>query len=115
MPAPGPDAAVLIGIDLVKDNARLEAAYDDALGVTAAFNRNILRHVNAIIGADFNLKDWRHVALFNREQSRIEMHLEALHDVTVHWASDFRPVSNGVKKFIPKTAINTPGNASWTC
>ena len=47
---------LLIGIDLVKEPARLEAAYDDALGVTAAFNRNILLHVNSILGTDFNLR-----------------------------------------------------------
>ena len=92
---PGPDAAVLIGIDLVKDSEKLEAAYDDALGVTAAFNRNILRHANEILGADFNLKDWRHLALFNKEQSRIEMHLEALRDVTIHWQGGSRHFPRG--------------------
>jgi L-histidine Nalpha-methyltransferase len=81
--AGGADCSILLGVDLVKDKAMLDAAYDDALGVTAAFNLNILNQVNRLIGADFDVRDWRHVAFFNREQSRIEMHLEARRDVTV--------------------------------
>jgi dimethylhistidine N-methyltransferase len=71
------DGALLLGIDLVKDEATLQAAYDDALGVTAAFNLNLLRHLNALLGADFALRDWKHVACFNARESRVEMHLEA--------------------------------------
>jgi L-histidine Nalpha-methyltransferase len=55
----------------------LVPAYDDALGVTAAFNRNLLLHLNRLIDADFDIADWRHVGLFNHAESRIEMHLEA--------------------------------------
>ena len=69
--------ALLIGVDLVKPTALLEAAYDDELGVTAAFNLNLLKHLNRLLGADFAVRDWRHVALFDAAQSRIEMHLEA--------------------------------------
>ncbi len=79
------DGQLLIGVDLVKDPATLVAAYDDELGVTAAFNRNLLLHVNRLLGCDFALGDWRHVALFDPVQSRIEMHLEALRPVTVSW------------------------------
>ena len=79
------DGGLLIGIDLVKDTAVLEAAYDDGLGVTAAFNLNVLRHVNRILDSDFDVRDWRHVAFFNTAASRIEMHLEARHDVQVRW------------------------------
>jgi dimethylhistidine N-methyltransferase len=79
------DGGLLIGIDLVKDSDVLDAAYDDALGVTAAFNLNLLRHLNVIAGADFDVRQWRHRGRFNAAQSRIEMHLEARHDLTVHW------------------------------
>ena len=102
--------AVLIGIDLVKDPVRLEAAYDDELGVTAAFNRNILRHVNSILGADFAPKDWQHRALFNREQSRIERCIcKRRYDVTVIGMAA-RAASRPVSIFIPRTAINIPNS-----
>ena len=76
---------LLIGVDLVKPSATLQAAYDDALGVTAAFNLNILRQLNRLIGSDFVPTDWRHVGLYNDAQSRIEMHLEARRDIAVRW------------------------------
>jgi len=76
---------LLIGVDLVKDSATLQAAYDDALGVTAAFNLNLLRQLNRLIGSDFRPADWRHVGLYNEAASRVEMHLEARHDVRVRW------------------------------
>jgi L-histidine Nalpha-methyltransferase len=83
--AGSPGGNLLIGVDLVKNRATLEAAYDDALGVTAAFNLNVLRHVNRLIGSDFEVRDWRHVAHFNEAASRIEMHLEARRELTVRW------------------------------
>ena len=79
------DGALLIGIDLVKDSAILDAAYDDAIGVTAAFNLNLLRHLNHLAGADFDVRQWRHRGRFNAAESRIEMHLEARHELTVTW------------------------------
>jgi L-histidine Nalpha-methyltransferase len=79
------DGALLIGVDLRKDTALLEAAYDDAAGVTAAFNLNALTHLNRLIGSNFKPGDWRHRAVFNNPQSRIEMHLEAVRDVQVEW------------------------------
>ena len=94
-PAHGSAKGLLLGIDLVKDTAVLEAAYDDALGVTAAFNKNILRHVNGLLSADFDVRQWRHVALFNTAESRIEMHLEAVCDVAVHWAGQTRRFAAG--------------------
>jgi dimethylhistidine N-methyltransferase len=74
----GRDGGLLIGVDAPKDPARLKAAYDDALGVTAAFNRNVLNHVNALIGSDFDPAAFAHVAFYNASKSRVEMHLEAL-------------------------------------
>jgi len=69
--------AILLGVDLVKDEATLVAAYDDAEGVTAAFNRNLLARLNRELGADFDLDWFAHRAIWNPEQSRIEMHLES--------------------------------------
>jgi len=76
---------LLIGVDLVKPAEILEPAYDDALGVTAAFNKNLLLHINRLIGSDFSVQDWTHQAFFNATLSRIEMHLQAVRDVTVQW------------------------------
>ncbi len=73
-----PGDAFLLGIDLVKDGAELVAAYDDAQGVTAEFNLNVLRVVNRELDADFDLDAFQHVAVYNRRQSRIEMHLRSL-------------------------------------
>lgn len=90
-----PGDGVLIGVDLYKDERRLVAAYDDPLGVTAAFNRNVLRNVNARVGANFALSDWRHVASFDRQASRIQMHLQAERDVEVHWPGGGRAFRAG--------------------
>jgi L-histidine N-alpha-methyltransferase len=75
----------LLGIDLVKPVEILEAAYNDRAGVTAEFNRNILRVINRDLDAAFDLDQFEHVAFFNREQSQIEMHLRArvAHHVTI--------------------------------
>jgi dimethylhistidine N-methyltransferase len=76
---------VLIGVDVVKPKSILEPAYDDSIGVTAAFNLNMLAYVNRLIGANFDVRDWQHRAVFNEVDSRIEMHLVAKRDVQVHW------------------------------
>ena len=79
----GSDGGILIGVDLLKDKASLDAAYDDALGVTAAFNRNVLSVVNRELGADFEESWFEHVALWNAEREWIEMHLLSLRDQVV--------------------------------
>src|SRR5690606_24369879 len=79
-------ASLLLGVDLVKDTEVLRAAYDDALGLTSAFNLNLLRNLNRLLQADFDVRDWSHVAFFNEQQSRMEMHLQARRTVHVHWA-----------------------------
>jgi len=89
------DGGLLIGIDLPKDVDVLEAAYDDAAGVTAAFNRNVLRHVNRLIGSNFDVEQWQHRAFFNQGESRIEMHLEAMADFDVHWPGGGRRFDQG--------------------
>ncbi len=89
------DGGLLIGVDLIKDAAVLDAAYDDAIGVTAAFNLNMLRHLNHLIGADFDVRQWHHVAFFNAEESRVEMHLEARTALTVQWDGGERHFARG--------------------
>jgi L-histidine Nalpha-methyltransferase len=74
---------LLVGMDLVKERATLEAAYNDAAGVTAAFNRNVLRVVNRALGADFRPAAFRHHAFYNAAESRIEMHLVSTQRQTV--------------------------------
>ncbi|HEY1150919.1 MAG TPA: L-histidine N(alpha)-methyltransferase [Pseudoduganella sp.] len=91
----GADGGLLIGVDLVKDHGVLNAAYDDAIGVTAAFNLNMLRHLNHLAGADFDVTMWRHIAFFNAAESRIEMHLEAREAQTVHWNGGERAFARG--------------------
>jgi len=71
------DDRVLLGVDRFKDSATLEAAYDDGAGITAEFNRNVLRVLNRELGADFAVDDYRHRAVFDREHNRIEMRLGA--------------------------------------
>ena len=86
----GGDGGLLIGVDLVKPVAILDAAYNDARGVTATFNLNILDHVNALIGSDFAAENWKHVAFFNAAMARIEMHLEARQGVAARWPGGSR-------------------------
>jgi len=86
---------LLIGVDLVKPKAILEAAYDDSLGVTAAFNRNALSHLNRLIGSDFAPRQWRHVAFYDVARARIEMHLEASEEIAVAWPGGGRRFDAG--------------------
>jgi dimethylhistidine N-methyltransferase len=71
----GRDATFIVGVDLVKKAEVLNAAYNDAAGVTEAFNLNLLARLNRELGADFNLANFEHHAFYNRERNRIEMHL----------------------------------------
>jgi dimethylhistidine N-methyltransferase len=82
----GPGAQLLVGVDLVKPPAELAAAYDDALGVTAAFNKNLLARINRELDGDFDLASFVHRARWNPAESRIEMHLESLCDQVVQAA-----------------------------
>jgi L-histidine N-alpha-methyltransferase len=78
-----PEDTFLLGTDLVKDEATLVAAYDDAQGVTAAFNKNVLTVIDRELGADFDPADFDHLALWDRENEWIEMRLRARRDLTV--------------------------------
>ena len=98
--------ALLLGADLKKSVAVLEAAYDDALGVTAAFNLNVLNHVNRIIDADFKVQDWTHVGRFDEALSRIEMYVQARHDVCVRWP-------DGERRFVRGERIHTENSYKY--
>ncbi|MHB8781323.1 MAG: L-histidine N(alpha)-methyltransferase [Candidatus Geothermincolia bacterium] len=76
----GEGGGLLVGVDLMKDPAVLHAAYNDRRGITAAFNMNLLKRINRELGADFDLRDWRHYAFFNPAETRVEMHLVSLTD-----------------------------------
>ncbi|HET6936015.1 MAG TPA: L-histidine N(alpha)-methyltransferase [Candidatus Angelobacter sp.] len=78
-----PGDALLIGFDMVKDAQVLHAAYNDAAGVTAQFNKNLLARINRELDADFDLDEFNHVAFWNQRASRIEMHLESRVDQSV--------------------------------
>ena len=76
----GKGGGLLIGVDLKKDIPKLEAAYNDAQGITAQFNLNILAHINNRLDADFNPGNFTHVAFYNADKGRIEMHLRSQRD-----------------------------------
>jgi len=79
----GPRGAMLVGVDLKKDPEVLHAAYNDAQGITAEFNLNLLRRINRELAADFDLAHFRHVAFYNAAAGRVEMHLESVRAQTV--------------------------------
>jgi dimethylhistidine N-methyltransferase len=80
-----PRGSLLIGVDLKKNPEVLDAAYNDAAGVTAAFNKNLLRRMNLELGADFDLSSFRHHAFYNQPAERVEMHLVSLRDQCVRF------------------------------
>jgi dimethylhistidine N-methyltransferase len=82
----GQDAMLLIGMDRIKDRARLIAAYDDAAGVTAAFNLNLIERINRELEGDLPVEGFAHRAIWNGRKARIEMHLEAVRPLHFHVA-----------------------------
>jgi dimethylhistidine N-methyltransferase len=100
-------SGLLIGIDLVKAAKTIELAYADDLGVTAAFNLNVLRRINHVLGADFDVRDWQHMARFNEQDSRVEMHLQAKKNLTVSWPGQQRQFKQG-------ETIHTENSYKWT-
>jgi len=90
----GAGGVLLVGVDLKKDKATLDAAYADPRGVTAQFNLNLLHRINRELAADFQVKRFRHRAFYEPIMGRIEMHLESLYSQFVHVAGrrfDFAP------------------------
>ncbi len=106
-----PGGGLLLGVDLVKPIEILEPAYDDALGVTAAFNLNMLRHINTLLGSNFDVRDWQHLAFFNTKLSRIEMHLEAKRSLSVQWSVNGAPCEC---HFASGERIHTENSYKWT-
>jgi L-histidine N-alpha-methyltransferase len=105
----GREGALLLGVDLVKDPARIEAAYDDGAGVSAAFNRNVLRVVNRELDADFEPERFDHVAFFDREHEWVEMRLRAQRRMTVR----VRALGLTVE-FAPREELRTEISAKFT-
>ncbi len=105
--AAGAGGGLLIGVDLVKPAEILEPAYDDALGVTASFNLNMLLNINHLLGSNFAPQDWQHVAFFDTQLSRIEMHLQAKRDLTLVWPCHSRAFKRGED-------IHTENSYKWT-
>jgi L-histidine Nalpha-methyltransferase len=103
----GAGSGLLIGVDLVKPSEILEPAYDDALGVTASFNLNMLLNINHLLGSNFDPQDWQHVAFFDKPLSRIEMHLQAKRDLIVQWPGNSRAFKRGAD-------IHTENSYKWT-
>ena len=101
------NGGLLIGVDLVKDFEVLSRAYNDALGVTAAFNKNILLHLNRLVKTDFNLKYWDHYAIFNEQLARIEMYLRSTRNQVISW-------SGGEKHFNSGALIHTENSYKYT-
>ena len=86
--AVAPNGGLVLGVDRRKDKSVLDAAYNDAAGVTERFNLNMLVRLNRELGCNFNVSRFRHVAFFNETASRIEMHLESTEDQTVCFGSE---------------------------
>lgn len=82
----GPGDRFLLGLDMIKPVEVLEAAYNDGQGITADFNRNILAHINAKLGSDFDPEDFEHLAFYNRKREQVEMHLCARRMLTARVA-----------------------------
>jgi dimethylhistidine N-methyltransferase len=80
----GDGGGLLIGVDLQKDRNVIESAYNDAAGVTAQFNKNLLVRINRELGGDFDLNHWQHHAIYNSTEGRIEIYLLSDHEQTIH-------------------------------
>jgi L-histidine Nalpha-methyltransferase len=117
----GPGARLVIGADRVKDQAVLEAAYDDAAGVTARFNLNLLARLNRECGADFDLGAFRHSARWNPAAERMEMHLISQRDQVVHlagrrlrFAADETIHTENSHKYRPEGFATLCARAGWS-
>jgi L-histidine Nalpha-methyltransferase len=116
--------SLLLGTDLEKPAAQLIAAYDDELGVTAAFNLNLLARVNRELGADFDLRNFAHVAKINHEARSVEMHLESLRrqivsipaaEVDVEFQEGETIWTESSHKYSADEVVETARNAGFRC
>ena len=103
----GNDGVMLVGVDLKKDKAQLDAAYDDAQGITAQFNLNLLARINRELGADFQPQRFAHRAFYDETKGRIEMHLESLY-------SQFVRIAGRRFDFAPGETIHTEISCKYT-
>lgn len=116
----GSNAVMIIGVDLVKNEKILNAAYNDAEGVTAAFNLNLLARINRELGADFDVAAFKHRALYNRERQRIEMHIVSRKKQTVTVSGNRFEFKRGETihtessyKYTPKGFADLARQAGW--
>lgn len=116
----GRGGGLLIGVDLQKDQNVIEAAYNDKDGVTAQFNLNLLTHINREIGANFDLKQWEHTAIYNSEAGRIEMYLISSTDQSVriqgrqfHFRAGEKILTEHSYKHTPEGFINLARQAGF--
>ena len=112
--------SIIIGVDLIKPEREMISAYDDSLGVTAAFNKNALLNANTLLGTDFEVKNWVHKAIFNPSESRIEMHLVAKSTHSVNSPCGKRVFSKGESihtenshKYSPESFKNLLSNSGY--
>ena len=103
----GEDGLFIVGLDLIKDEATLVAAYDDAAGVTARFNLNLLERINRELGGDFDTASFRHRVAWNRLEGRMEAHIESLGAASVR-------VGGEVFDFYPGETIHTENSYKYT-
>ena len=116
----GRGGGLLIGADLQKDQNVIEAAYNDSAGVTAEFNLNLLAHINRKTGANFDLNQWQHRAIYNSEAGRIEMYLISQADQTVriqdrefHFRAGERILTEHSYKHTPEGFTSLAGKAGF--
>ncbi|MFY1663941.1 ergothioneine biosynthesis protein EgtB [Pseudomonas sp. Pseu.R1] len=117
----GEQAHFIVGVDMVKDPKTLVAAYDDAEGVTARFNKNLLVRINRELGADFDIGAFRHEAVWNAEQARMQMHLVSQTEQVVnvagqrfHFAAGERLHTENSHKFTVESFTELAAEAGWT-
>jgi dimethylhistidine N-methyltransferase len=117
----GPNGRLVIGVDLQKDRERLVAAYDDAAGVTARFNLNLLARMRRELGARIDASAFAHRALYDETEHRIEMHLVSLRDQTIDVAGERFRLAPGESihtensyKYTPESFADLAGAAGWT-
>ncbi len=119
-----PGDSLLLGTDLEKPVSQLLDAYDDSLGITAAFNLNLLRRINQELGADFDLRDFEHVARFNGRARSIEMHIRSRRrqtvtipacDIAVSFVEDETIWTESSHKYAPEEVIQIAASAGFYC
>lgn len=103
----GPGSFLIVGVDLVKEPAVLNAAYNDAAGVTAKFNLNLLRRINRELNGNFDLQKFEHHAFYNRERGRVEMHIASI-------ARQKVSVAGTTANFRPGESIHTENSYKYT-